>query len=130
MISRRVLLLTCLLFSSGLPAATPAAAGISGLREQPELAFPSMTRVVVAVVITLGLAAGAIVLLKRLVPGMAVRRTQGGDIKVLAHTNVTTSLRAHVLEIDATRVLIVEGRNGIGLALLPRVDCSEKPESP
>jgi len=85
--------------------------------------------VVVSVVITLALAAGAVVLLKRLMPGIAARRTQGSIIKVLARTNVTNSLRAHVLEIDTSRVLIVEGRIGVSLTLLPRADSNEKSPS-
>lgn len=128
-IARRLLMSLCLFTTEGVLAATASSPGIGGMRSQPDLGLPSATRVVVAVVITLALAAGVIVLLKRLMPGIAARRTQAGIIKVLARTNVTNSLHAHVLEIDATRVLIVEGRNGVSLTLLPRADSNEKPPS-
>jgi flagellar biogenesis protein FliO len=126
-------LLVALLYriaSADALAATAAAPVIGGMSSQPELGLPSMTRVILAVVVTLSLAAAAIVLLKRFLPGTAARRTQGGVIKVLARTNVTSSLHAHVLEIDSTRVLIVEGRNGVSLTLLPRTDSNEKSASP
>ena len=128
-IGRRLLTSMCLLATEGALAATASSPGISGMHSQPDLGLPSATRVVVSVVITLALAAGAVVLLKRLMPGVAARRTQGGIIKVLARTNVTNSLHAHVLEIDTTRVLIVEGRSGVSLTLLPRADSNEKPPS-
>jgi hypothetical protein len=120
----------CLLACTCAVAATASTPTIGGMSTQPELPFPSMTRVIVAAVITLGLAAGVLLLLKRYLPSLAARRTNGGVIKVLARTNVTSSLYAHVIEIDTTRVLIVEGRNGVTLTLLPRTDSNEKSLSP
>lgn len=113
-------------FAAHAFAASQGAAGIGGMQSQPELPFPSLMRIVVAAVITLALAVGVIVLLKRLAPGIGVHRANGSVIKVVARTNVTPNLRAHVLEIDASRVLIVEGRNGTALTLLPRAEPNEK----
>jgi hypothetical protein len=125
-----ILVALCLSAAMAAPGALASPPTIEGMRSQPELALPSVTRVIVAATITLGLAAIAIVLLKRLAPNTAARRTGGGVIRVLARANVTTGLRAHVVEIDATRVLIVEGRNGVGLTLLPKPDSGERPPSP
>jgi flagellar biogenesis protein FliO len=98
------------------------------MRAQPDLGLPSMTRVIVAVVVTLGLAGAALVVLKRYMPGIAVRRTPGGLIKVLGRAHVTANLQVHVLEIEAARVLVVEGRRGLTVTLLPGV--SPPPTAP
>ncbi len=93
-------------------------ATIQGLDTQPELSLALILRIVAAMVATLLLAAGSLLLLRRLAPRFATRRL-GGDIKVLAGANVTGHLRAHVIEYDSMRILVVEGRSGIGLTLLP-----------
>jgi hypothetical protein len=133
-IARGLLIATLCLgpWIAGLGAAPdgPTAPAISGMGAQPELGMPDVTRVILAVVITLGAAAGAIVLLKRWIPGTASRRTGAGVITVLARANVTPHLRAHVVEVDTNRVLIVEGRSGVGLTLLPKSGSGDKPASP
>jgi flagellar biogenesis protein FliO len=98
-----------------------AAPVISGMHAQPDLAFPSMTRVVVSVVIALALAAGVLYLLKRFLPNIGVRGVHDGFIKVLGRAHLTPRLQAHVLQIDSTRVLVVEGRHGVNLTVLPGI---------
>ena len=92
---------------------------ISGMHAQPDLALPSMTRVIVSVVIALVLAAGVLYLLKRFLPNIGMRGVHDGFIKVLGRAHLTPRLQAHVLQIDATRVLVVESRNGVDLTILP-----------
>jgi flagellar biogenesis protein FliO len=102
-------------------AAADATQHISGLQSHPDLPLPSATRVVMAVVVTLALAAGTLVLVKRFLPKYVGRMDYAGNtIKVLARASISRSLRVHVIEVDASRVLIVEGRGGIELAVLPQ----------
>ncbi len=116
------LLLAALLIGMPVHAQNPppAPATIGGMSAQPELSLPSPVRVLAAIAVSIGLAFGAIVLLKRLSPGVAARQTPAGTIRVLARTNLTSSLHVHVVEVDATRVLIVEGRGAISTTLLPK----------
>jgi flagellar biogenesis protein FliO len=96
-----------------------AAPVISGMHAQPDLALPSMTRVIVSVIIALALAAAVLYLLKRFLPNIGVRGVHDGFIKVLGRAHVTPKLQAHILQIDSTRVLVVESRHGVNLAVLP-----------
>jgi len=99
---------------------------ISGLQSHPDLPMPGAGRVVAAVVVTLALAAGTLVLAKRYLPKLSGNLDLSGQaIKVLARTHISRSLTAHLVEVDANRVLIVEGRSGIELTLLPRTSASE-----
>jgi hypothetical protein len=61
---------------------------------------------------------GGLVALKRFMPNITVRRTPGNLVKVLGRAHITPSLQAHVLEIDAARVLVVEGRRGLSVTIL------------
>jgi flagellar biogenesis protein FliO len=103
------------------PAAAEVTQHISGLQAHPDLPMPSATRVVAAVIVTLALAAGTLVLVKRFLPKYAGRLDYAGNaIKVLARSSISRSLRVHLIEVDTSRVLIVEGRAGIELAVLPQ----------
>jgi hypothetical protein len=106
---------------SGMMASTTVlAAHIEGLRPEPDLPLPSATRVVVAAALTIALAIGALWLLKRWLPRLNARAQNGSAaLKVLGRTSLSRSLRVHVVEIEATRFLIVEGRGGVDLAVLP-----------
>jgi hypothetical protein len=116
---------TALAVLVGSAVATAAAAAdltqrIGGLQPQPDLPMPSMTRVVAAVVVTLALAAGTLMLVKRFLPKYTGSVDSAGhSIKVLARANISRGLQAHLVEVDASRILIVEGRTGIELTVLP-----------
>lgn len=81
------------------------------------LALPSVTRMLTGIVITLALAFGGIVAMKRVLL-RTDRRWVSHGIKVVGRASLG-SVRAHLLEVDASRVLVVEGRSGIGLTVLP-----------
>ncbi len=101
--------------------AADATQHISGLEQHPDLPLPSAPRVVMAVVVTLALAAGTLVLVKRYLPKyLGSMDATGNMIKVLARSSISRSLHVHVVEVDSSRVLIVEGRGGIELAVLPK----------
>ena len=100
--------------------AADAAQHISGLEQHPDLPLPSATRVVMAVIVTLALAAGMLVLVKRYLPKYLGRVDATGNmIKVLARSSISRSLHVHLVEVDGSRVLIVDGRGGTELAVLP-----------
>jgi flagellar biogenesis protein FliO len=99
--------------------AQAAAPIISGMHAQPDLALPSVTRVIVSVIVALALAAAVIYLLKRFLPNIGVRGAHDGFIKVLGRAHITPKLQAHILQIDSTRVLVVESRHGVNLTVLP-----------
>ena len=90
-------------------------AGMAGAG--PEL--PSAARVLGGILVTLALAAGGIVAMKRVLAKTNGRWASPQGIRVAGKAILSSSLRAHLLEIDAARVLVVEGRNGIGLTVLP-----------
>lgn len=91
---------------------------IEGMTGGGGLALPSVTRMLTGIVITLALAFGGIVAMKRV-----LLRTDGRwafhGIKVVGRASLGSSVRAHLLEVGASRVLVVEGRSGIGLTVLP-----------
>jgi len=75
-------------------------------------------RVVAGVVITLVLALGGIVALKKMLLKADGRWSSHG-IRILGKAALGPSVRAHLLQVDASRVLVVEGRGGLGVTLLP-----------
>ena len=118
-IRHRMIALGGLCLSNAVLAADKAAPVISGMGGQPDAGLPSMGRMIVAVVITLGLMVGALFAMRRYLPNITLRRSPGTLVKVLGRTHVTPGLQAHVLEIAATRVLVVESRRGLSVTVLP-----------
>jgi flagellar biogenesis protein FliO len=109
-------------------AAADLAQHVSGLRSEPDLPLPSVFRVVTAALVTIALAAGTLVLLKRFLPKYLGRASEtGSSIKVLARVNLSRTLQVHLVDVEANRVLIVEGRTGIELAVLPQRTATELP---
>jgi hypothetical protein len=106
--------------SAAEPSQQSSGSHISGLRTEPDLPMPSPARVIVVVVVTLGLAAGTLILVRRYLPRF-IPRTDAGmpAIKVITRASLSRSLQLHVVEFETRRVLIVEGRSGIELAVLP-----------
>ena len=94
---------------------------IGGMSGSGGLELPSAMRIVGGVLLTLALAVGGIVALRRVLLKTDSRWTSPG-IRLLGKAIVTPSLRAHLLEVDASRILVVEGRSGIGMTVLPRQD--------
>ncbi len=112
-----------------IAAADDVTRHISGLEAHSDLPMPSLWRVMIAVMVTLALAAGTLVLVKRYLPKWSAWSGRPGvaghAIKVLARTPISRSLTAHLVEVDAHRVLIVEGRAGIQLTLVPASTAAE-----
>jgi flagellar biogenesis protein FliO len=91
---------------------------IAGLTQTGGMPLPSAMRVVAGVLITLGLALGGIVALKKLLLKTDGRFSSQG-MRILGRAVLGSSLRAHLLQVEASRVLVVEGRSGIAITVLP-----------
>src|SRR5437764_11724654 len=95
--------------------AQAAAPVIAGMHAQPDIGLPGIARVLVSVTIVLMLAAIVIYVLKRFLPGIGMRGTHDGVIKVLGRAHIAPKLQAHILQVDSTRVLVVESRHGVNI---------------
>jgi len=83
-----------------------------------DLAIPGLGRVVLGFLITAALAIGAAYAIRRFWPGIAVRGASGKRVRPLGHAAVSRTLTVHLVEVDGTRVVVAEGRNGVGLTTL------------
>ncbi len=104
---------------------------ISGLQDHPDLPMPGAGRIIIAVLVTLALALGSLVLAQRYLPKL-LRSPEfaGHNIKVLARAPISRSVTAHLVQVDTQRVLVVEGRAGIELTVLPAAVNSESQPRP
>lgn len=84
-----------------------------------DLAIPGFGRVVLGFLVTAGLAIGAAYAIRRFWPGLHTRGVVGRRVRPLGHAAVSRSLTVHLVEVDGARVVIAEGRAGIGLTTLP-----------
>jgi hypothetical protein len=50
---------------------------------------------------------------------MLVRGATGKRVRPLGHAVVSRTLTVHLVEVDGSRVVVAEGRNGVGLTTLP-----------
>jgi flagellar biogenesis protein FliO len=83
-----------------------------------DLAIPGLGRVVLGFVITAGLAIGVAYAIRRFWPGMLTRGVAGRRVRPLGHAALSRTLTVHLVEVDGARVVIAEGRAGIGLTTL------------
>jgi flagellar biogenesis protein FliO len=98
---------------------------IVGMSGGGGLALPSVTRVAAGVLVTLALAFGGIMVMKRILLKTDGRWSPHG-FRILGKAILGPSLRAHLIEVEAARVLVVEGRTGIGLTVLPTTPKAHK----
>jgi hypothetical protein len=119
-----------LAFSSAPAADSPPAVPthIAGLRTEPNLPMPSATRVIVVAFLTIALAAGTLLVVKRGLPRNFLRtdRTPAA-LKVVTRASLSRSLHLHVVEFEADRILIVEGRSGLEVAVLKAPAATAEP---
>jgi hypothetical protein len=88
------------------------------LGTQADLPFPSVGRIVLAFLLTAGLAVGLALAARRLWPLLARRRATASGIRTLDRSVVSTSLSACVIEVEGTRFLVIEGRSGVAVTQL------------
>jgi hypothetical protein len=84
-----------------------------------QLGFPSLWRIVAGLLLTLALAAGIPLAIRRLWPALLERRSLTGAIRPVDRAAVSASLTVHLVEVDGVRMVIAEGRHGIDMAMLP-----------
>jgi hypothetical protein len=88
------------------------------------LGFPSVGRVVFGFLLTVGLAVGVAYVLRRgwpwKWPPLLRRKPLASLMKPIDSAAVSRTLTVHVVEIEGTRVVIAEGRTGVGVTLLPQ----------
>jgi flagellar biogenesis protein FliO len=80
-----------------------------------ELPFPSVGRLVVGFLVTVGLAIGIAYAIRRWWPMLAARRTGASGIRTLDRAVVSNTLSVYVLEVEGARYLVAEGRGGVAV---------------
>ena len=86
----------------------------------PDLPFPSIGRVVLGFLLTVGLAVGVAYLLRRWWPALSRGRTGATSIRTIDRSAVSTTLSVYLIEVEGVRFLVAEGRGGISLTHAPR----------
>jgi len=84
-----------------------------------QMGFPSLWRIVLGLLVTLGVAAGIPIALRRFWPALLERRSFTGAIRPVDRAAVSTSLTVHLVEVDGVRLVIAEGSHGIDTTVLP-----------
>jgi|GEM_PF-1845536 hypothetical protein len=82
------------------------------------LAFPSIARLIVGFLFTVGLAFGAAFVLRRLWPLFRKRRVSSSNVQLLGRTAVSRTLTVHLIEIDGARLAVAEGRSGVAITVM------------
>jgi hypothetical protein len=83
------------------------------------LGFPSVARVVFGFLLTVGLAVGVAFVLRRGWPLVLRREPLGSRVRSVDRAAVSRTLTVHLVEVDGARVIIAEGRSGVGIAPAP-----------
>jgi hypothetical protein len=94
------------------------------------VALPGIGRVVFGFLVTVALACAIVYALRRWLPRFAART--GSDVSRLSvQTSVRNGARFHIVTLDRQTILVVEGKNGTAMTILPAgpVDTSATPSS-
>ena len=83
------------------------------------LGFLSVARVVFGFLLTVGLAVGVAFVLRRGWPLVLRRKPLGSRMRSLDRAAVSRTMTVHLVEVDGARVIIAEGRSGVGITLAP-----------
>ena len=106
------------------PAAPKARFGTS----VEQLGFPSLGRVVVVFVLTVALAVGAVVVLRRFWPTLLKRKNPASGIRSLDRTALSATLTVHVVEVEGVKMVVADGRNGVSVTILPATPPAPGPD--
>ena len=86
------------------------------------LGFPSVARVVFGFLVTVALAVGVAFVLRRgwpVWPLVLGRKPPGSGMRSIERAAVSRTMTVHLVEVEGTRVIIAEGRSGVGIAVMP-----------
>lgn len=91
------------------------------------LSFPSITRILLAFLFTVGLAVGVAFAARRWMPAFrsTLLRGQQQRLQVVERIQLSAVTRLHLVDIDESRVLIAESRNGVSMTVLPSLKTNE-----
>jgi len=85
-----------------------------------DLGVVGALRVIVGFLITAGLALGLAFAVRRFWPGLLARTAPGKRVRSLGQSVVVSrTLTVHLVTVDDVRVIVAEGRNGVGITVLP-----------
>jgi flagellar biogenesis protein FliO len=83
-----------------------------------DLPFPGIGRLVFGFTVTVALAVAAAYVLRRYWSGRLGPRAAAGTIRSVATTNLSSTLKVHVIEVESERFLVAESRGGLSVAPL------------
>jgi hypothetical protein len=84
----------------------------------PDLAFPSVGRLLFGFLFTVLLAVGGGYAVKRWWPAVSRRREAMSGIRTVGRASVSAGLRLYIVEVEGSRLLIAEGRHGVSMTLV------------
>ena len=87
--------------------------------EVQQLPCPSVARLAVGLVVTLALAVGAAMILRRAWPLFLRRRAGASHISGVDRFSLSATLTVHVVHVEGARFVIAEGRSGVAVSPLP-----------
>lgn len=87
--------------------------------QRSDLGVPGVGRIVLVFIVTVAVGVGAIVLLRRMPRKFLRRESASGAIQVLDRADLGASLRVQLVQVEGRRIVIAEGKGGVGLAVLP-----------
>jgi hypothetical protein len=82
-------------------------------------AIPGTGRVAVVFLLTAGLAVGAIFALRRALPKFGNKLGVSGSLRVIDRISLSASVRVHLVQAETQKIVVVEGRGGLAVAVLP-----------
>jgi flagellar biogenesis protein FliO len=94
------------------------------------LAFPSIARLIVGFLFTVGLAFGAAFVLRRLWPLFRKRSVSSSNVQLLGRTVVSRTLTVHLIEVDGARLAVAEGRNSVAITAMASGSTASQRSSP
>jgi hypothetical protein len=84
-----------------------------------DLGFPSLGRVVLGFLLTVALGVGTVIVMRRFWPALLQRKSASATIRPIDRTSVSATLTIHVVEVEGIKMVVAEGRSGVGVAILP-----------
>jgi flagellar biogenesis protein FliO len=94
---------------------------------QDVISTPGIGRVAVAFVIVAALAVGAAMALRRALPKLTGVPLTGNTVRILERANLGPGTRAHLVQVEGEKLLVVENRTGLAIAVLGKTGSAAPP---
>jgi flagellar biogenesis protein FliO len=82
------------------------------------LSFPSVARIALGFVVSAALALGIALVLRHVLPKLGGRTATSSRLRLLDRIHLSSTVRAHLLEVEGERVLVAENRGAITMVVL------------